>query len=124
MIFYKIIYVIFLISAYETFSLSVCIKSVVPMLNLTDVFVHCFLVFYLCIPFLNILVHNMDRRMHGLLVLLCLFIYTVHGTIPGMSVRMNYVSWFCVLYFIVSYIRLYSTDVLSNVRRGCTWLLA
>jgi len=117
--FYKIvIYAIFLLSCYEAFSVSGCIKSVVPMLRLTDGFTSCFLVFYLCIPFLNILVCNMDRRMHGLLVLLCLFIYTVHGTIPGMSVSMNYVSWFCVLYFIASYIRLYSTDMLSNVKWG------
>lgn len=117
--FYKIIiYAIFVLSGYETFSVSGCIKSIVPMLSLTDGFVSCFLVFYLCIPFLNILVHNMDRRMHGLLVLLCLFIYTVHGTLPGMSVSMNYVSWFCVLYFIASYIRLYAINMLSNVKWG------
>lgn len=119
--FYKItIYAIFVLSGYETFSVSGCIKSIVPMLSLTDGFVSCFLVFYLCIPFLNIFVHNMDRRMHGLLVLLCLFIYTVHGTLPGMSVSMNYVSWFCVLYFIASYIRLYAINMLSNVKRGGT----
>lgn len=117
--FYKIaIYAIFLLSGYETFSVFGCIKSVVPMLSLTNRFVSCFLVFYLCIPFLNILVHNMDKRMHGLLVLLGLFIYTVHGTLPGMSVSMNYVSWFCVLYFIASYIRLYLTNMLSNVKWG------
>lgn len=115
--FYKItIYAIFLLSGYETFSVSGCIKSMVPMLSLTDGFTNCFLGFYLCIPFLNILVRNMDRRQHGLLVLLCLFIYTVHGTILGMSVSMNYVSWFCVLYFIPSYIRLYADEMFGNVK--------
>ena len=119
--FYKIaIYAIFLLSGYEQFSISGCIKSVVPMLSLTDGFVSCFLVFYLCIPFLNILVHNMNRRQHGMLVLLCLFIYTVHGTMPGMSINMNYVSWFCVLYFIASYIRLYSANMLNNTKWGGT----
>lgn len=117
--FYKItIYAIFMLSGYETFSVSGCIKSVVPILSLTHGFTSCFLVFYLCIPFLNILVHNMNRRQHGLLVLLCLFIYTVHGTLPWMSVSMNYVSWFCVLYFIASYIRLYITGVSNNVKTG------
>lgn len=116
---YKIvIYAVFLFSGYETFSASGCIRSVIPMLSLTDGFISCFLVFYLCIPFLNILVHNMNRRQHGLLVLLCLFIYTVHGTIPGMSVGMNYVSWFCVLYFIASYIRLHTGEKLNNVKWG------
>ena len=37
-----------------------------------------------------------------------LFIYTVHGSVPKlMSVSMNYVSWFSVLYFIAAYLRLY-----------------
>lgn len=116
--FYKItIYAIFLLSGYETFSVPGCIRSVVPMLSLTDGFVSCFLVFYLCIPFLNILVHNMDRRTHGLLIVLCLFIYTVHCTVPYTTVTMNYVSWFCVIYFIASYIRFYE-NVLSNVKWG------
>lgn len=111
-----IVYTIFLFSEYKTFSFSECVKSFTPFLNISNDFTSCFLVFYLCIPFLNILVHNMDKRMHGLLVLLCLFIYTVHGTLPWMSVSMNYVLWFSVLYFIASYIRLYAIDVLSNVK--------
>lgn len=118
-VFYNIvIYAIFILSGYDIFSISGCIKSVIPMLSLTDGFTSCFLAFYMCIPFLNILVHNMDRRKHGLLVLLCLFIYTVHGTLPGMSVCMNYVSWFCVIYFIASYIRLYLSDISNNVKWG------
>lgn len=113
-----VIYILFILAGYESFSFSSCVKSVIPMRNITDGFTSCFLVFYLCIPFLNILVHNMDRRMHGLLVLFCLFIYTVHGTMPITSVRMNYVSWFCVLYFIASYIRLYPIKRLENVKWG------
>ena len=117
--FYKItIYAIFLLSGYETFSVLGCIKSIIPMLDIRDGFTSCFLAFYLCIPFLNILIANMDRKQHGLLVLLCLFIYTLHGTLPMMSVTMNYVSWFCVLYFIASYIRLYSLKQLNNVNWG------
>lgn len=112
------IYAIFVLSGYEMFSLQECVKSIVPMRNITDGFTSCFLVFYLCIPFLNILAHNMDRKQHGLLILLCLFIYTVHVTVPGMSVSMNYVSWFCTLYFIASYIRLYMSQRLNDVKWG------
>lgn len=117
--FYKItIYLIFVLSGYETFSITGCIKSIIPMLSLTDGFTNCFLVFYLCIPFLNVLVRNLEWKQHGLLVLLCLFIYTIHVTIPGMSINMNYVSWFCTLYFIASYIRLYSFKWLNNIKWG------
>lgn len=88
------------------------------MLDIKDGFVSCFLAFYLCIPFLNILISNMDKKQHGLLILLCFFIYTLHGTLPMMSVSMNYVSWFCVVYFIASYIRLYPSKKLNNANWG------
>lgn len=113
--FYKVgIYVIFLLSGYEAFSVSGCIKSIIPMLNITDGFVSCFLVFYLCIPFLNILIHNMSKRGHLLLVALSLFIYTGHGILPQTHVTMNYVSWFCVLYFIASYVRFYGFPIMGR----------
>ena len=71
-------------------------------------FTSCFIFFYLCIPFLNILLKNITKRQHEWLILLLLFIYTLHGSIPKlMSVSMNYVSWFSVLYFISAYLRLY-----------------
>lgn len=81
--------------------------NIIPCRYLCDSFVCCFLVFYLCIPFLNILINNLDKKKHGLLTLLNLFIYTLHSSFPYMGVDMNYVSWFIVLYFISSYIRLY-----------------
>lgn len=58
--FYKItIYLTFVLSSYETFSITSCIKSIIPMLSLTDGFTNCFLVFYLCIPFLNVLIQEL-----------------------------------------------------------------
>lgn len=83
--------------------------SVIPMLNITDGFTSCFLVFYLCIPFLNILIRNLNQKQHMWLIVLMLFIYTLHGSVPKMSVNMNYVSWFSVIYFIAAYLRIYPT---------------
>ncbi len=65
------------------------------------------MIFYLLIPFLNILTKNMNRKQHLQLVGLCLLVYSVIGSIPKISLNVNYVSWFVVLYFIASYIRLY-----------------
>lgn len=115
-----VIYIVFVLSGYTDFSISGCLKSIVPIRNITDGFTSCFLVFYLCIPFLNILIHNMSRKQHGVLILLCLFIYTLHGMLPMMHVTMNYVSWFCVLYFIASYIRFYLVEMLTNIKWGGT----
>lgn len=81
--------------------------SVDPFREITACFTSCFLIFYLCIPFLNILIHNLSRRQHLLLIALLLFIYTLHSSIPGLGVFFNYVSWFSTLYFISAYLRLY-----------------
>ena len=106
--FYNIvIYAIFLINGYQPFSLEKTLAALWPVRSIKDGFTSCFLVFYLFIPFLNVLISHLDKKMHGRLVLLCLFIYTLLGTFRSSHVAMNYVSWFCVLYFIASYIRIY-----------------
>ena len=111
--FYRIIiYVIFAIGG------GVCAKEFVKILNpVTSIgsdFVGCFLIFYLFIPFLNILVNNMDEKKHILLIIGCLSVYTFGGSIPNFVVYMNYVSWFIVLYFIAAYIRLYPKQIYKN----------
>lgn len=106
--FYNVIfYAIFTITNYQPFSMKEALLMLWPVKSISGGFVSCFLVFYMFIPFLNILISHLDKKKHGRLVLLCLFTYTLMGTIHCFEVSMNYVSWFCVLYFIASYIRLY-----------------
>lgn len=115
--FYTIaIYLIFALTGYESFSLGTFLRTLIPIKSINDSFVPAFLIFYLCIPFLNVLIHNINERMHIRLVLLCLFVYTVIGTIPIFEVNMNYVSWFIVIYFIASYIRLYPKAIFNNTK--------
>lgn len=108
-LFYNIVcYLAFLFSGYIDFSFIGFIITMLPLKSISDGFTSCFLVFFLTIPFLNILIHNMNRQQHRWLLILLLFIYTVWAQIPLFSVRMNYVIWFDVLYLISSYIRLYN----------------
>jgi len=105
--FYKLVfYLIFIISGYQEFTWG-SLRSLLPVNAVKADFVGCFILFYLFIPFLNILVKNMSQRQHLMLVVLTLTIYTVLGSIPKFNIAKNYVSWFCILYFISSYIRLY-----------------
>ena len=114
--FYNIvIYFIFILSGYEPFSLKVLVISLLPIYSVSGNFSACFLLFYLCIPFLNILIHNLNEKQHTRLILLVSFIYIFFGTVPKFSVTMNYVSWFCVLFFIASYIRLYPKKIFENM---------
>lgn len=70
-------------------------------------FIACFLVFYLFIPFLNILIQNITQKQHQYLIGLLAFLYIFLGTVPKFSVVMNYVSWFSFLYIVAAYVRLY-----------------
>lgn len=106
---YTIIFlVIFLLCGYKPFGTLSMLFYAIPLKNITNGFTSCFIVFYLCIPFLNILLNNITKKQHQWLILLLLFIYTIHGSVPKlMGVNMNYVSWFSVLYFIAAYLRYY-----------------
>ena len=112
---------IFLLTGYARPSFSTVFYALVPIQSFGVNFVACFVVFYLLIPFLNLLIQTMNSKLHLRLVLLCLLVYSVIGTIPKITLGVNYVSWFVLLYFIASYIRLYGFPIrLSN--RSWGWL--
>lgn len=116
--FYKVvIYTVFVLSGYELFSLKGLLRVITPTSSLESNFTGCFLLFYLFIPFLNILVCNLKEKQHLFLIILCLVLYTGFGGFDGLSffkVEMNYVSWFIVLYFIGSFIRLHPRKLFSR----------
>lgn len=113
--FYKIVIGgIFLISGYQKLSLSFIIRTVLPLTNIGTGFTAAFLVFFLCIPFLNILIKNMNEKMHIRLLLVLGFTYVLLGTLR--AVTMNYVSWFVVLYIIASYVRIYPKKIFSSTK--------
>jgi hypothetical protein len=115
--FYKIIiYFIFVCTSYIPFSIGGLIKAFLPITSVSTGFTEAYLLFFLAIPFLNILINNLTEKQHLLLILLTTFIYVFFGTLPFFAVTMNYVSWFSVLYFIASYIRLYPKKIFSNTK--------
>ena len=91
--FYKlVIYLIFWITGYEAFTVTGFLRVMIPIRNISNDFLNAFLLFYLLIPFLNILVQHLREKQHVFLILWCGFTYIFLGTVPGFSVRMNYVS--------------------------------
>lgn len=101
-----IIFGIFYLTGHENLTPTRIIRIFLPVKSVTDGFISCFMVFYLLIPFLNILIRNIDKRKHQLLLLLLLTVYSLMPTLR-FPVTSNYVTWFCVLYLIASYIRFY-----------------
>ena len=69
---------------------------------------------YLLIPFLNILINNINEIQHRFLIGILFFLYIFLGTMHKFSVTMNYVSWFCYIYLVSLYIRFYEI-------KKCNW---
>ena len=108
-VFYMVVInAILIIAGIEQLSIKELYSDIQLLFDVSYGFTSCFILFYLFIPFLNILVHNMTQQQHKLLVFLCLSIYTGISTLKVGEVNMNYIVWFSIIYFISSYIRLYN----------------
>ena len=117
--FYRIVlFLIFLLTGYEDFSVNVFVKTIVPIVSIKYKFDDCYMIFFLFIPFLNVLIRHISERTHFFLILLSCFTYVLFGTlkIEPFGLNMNYVSWFMVLYVIASYISLYPKKWLNNTK--------
>ena len=109
---YKIaIFLIFLMSDHESISLGRIAKLLMPVWGFETNFTSCFIAFYLMIPFLNILLRNMSKQQHSLLLLLLMVCYTILGSIPKFHVSFNYITWFSIIYLLASYIRTYPLPI-------------
>jgi hypothetical protein len=116
-LFYNVVInAVFCLTGYSSLTLKELFVNILPISSLELNFTGCFLLFYLCIPFLNSLLRAMNQRQHMQLMGLALFAYVIMGTIPFFAVRMNYLSWFVVLYLVASYIRLYPLDIFRRTR--------
>ena len=120
--FYKIIiFTIFLFTGYETIGILRVVKLLMPTWGFAQNFTGCFIFFWLTIPFWNILIKNMTKRNHEILLLLLLGMYSILGSIPKFNISFNYVTWFGIIYLIASYIRLYPISLYDN-KKLWMWL--
>lgn len=117
--FYKLfITLTFFISGFASVSIRSVVDTLLPIHSLHRNFTDCFLVFYLTIPFWNILIRSMTDRQHKLFLLLLLFFYTCLGSVPMFTIEFNYITWFGIVYLIASYIRLHSIPLFN---KGSLW---
>ena len=106
-LFYNIaVYFFFVIYGYRTFSAFSFLNDVFPFTSISDGFTSCYLIFFCFIPFLNVLVNNLTKKQHQLLLLLS-FIFFSFLPALGIEYRFNYVGWFFVIFFAGSYLRLH-----------------
>ena len=119
-LFYRVlIHIIFLCAGFEYFTTFDYIKIVIPFSTIGTLFIDSYLAFLLFIPFLSKLVSVMNQKQHRNLVLLLLTLFSLLGNLKAPGIRisiMNYLSWFIVLFFVGTYIRLYPHKAFSNIK--------
>ena len=114
--FYKVtLFFIFVFTGYAPFSLKSFIKAVLPVQDISSGFTSTYLLFFLFIPFLNVLVQSMKQKQHLILIGLSVGVYSIWASL-GFYVTFNYVTWFSVLYIIASYIREYPNKWFDNTK--------
>lgn len=114
-----VIYIIFVITGYDVLSLRRIVRVLFNMIYGVNVsFMGSFLAFYLLVPFLNRMRSALSRKMHLELCGVLLFIYTIISTFSIMNDTWNYIGWYVTLYFVASYIRIYSNRYTQNVKYG------
>lgn len=120
------IYIIMLIAGYEIFSFKGLLKTLFAFIcSINDGFISSFLMFYLFIPFYNLLIERMNEKQHRILVLLLLFMFTVASTFFFNSRVSHEVGWYMACYFLIAYIRIYGKAWTNNNKVcGAALLLA
>lgn len=115
-IFYGLVILgIFVVIGKADFSLGQIVFALLPFCNVvSDNFVNAFMVWWLTIPFLNILIRNMTRHQHLLLILFCVVIFSLYDKIPITEIAVNPICWFSTIYFIASYIRFYPESIYKS----------
>lgn len=123
--FYTIcIYRIFVLSGYASFSIKDFAKACVPLHGIGSGFTHSYLVFYLFIPFINILINNISKNMFQKLLYLSIIIFSVMPNMMLGGMTMNYIVWFVIIYLCGAYLRLYLDDKISQKVWGIGMLLS
>lgn len=111
-----LIYIILIILCIKSF----VIKDILDLffgnlINANDDFSSSFLFFYMFVPFYNILIKNINRWQHFLLIL-GLFLYFSIASTFFLAKTMNEPFWYMTLYFIAAYIRFYPNHFFNNLK--------
>lgn len=111
--FYSIsIYIILCILGYLQFRPMNFLKAITPTLSGEYWFVTVYVGMYVLCPFINILIHNMNKKQHLYCILISIALFSIHPSIMFYSQGLNFgggtgIVWFLVLYLIAAYIKRY-----------------
>ena len=109
-IFYSyIILFIYLLFAHEK-NIELILKSIIPILSNSNWFVTSYLLLYISIPYINILIKNISKKEHFLLISFMLLCFSILPTISLLEQYFSCYIWFICLYLVGSYLQLYRNE--------------
>lgn len=126
--FYKsIILIIFLYYGLVDVGLIEKIKVFLPI-NYNDYwFIHYYLLLYLSSPLLNIIIKNIDKKKHRLIIIMMFMILSVLSTITNQEGYNNFFGYslgnFIMLYFIGSYISKYDINIVKKINKCLIFII-
>jgi surface polysaccharide O-acyltransferase-like enzyme len=107
--FYSVLlYLVFILTGQEDFSIRTFINTCLPVLNSNWWFASTYFVLYLISPFINIFLKAMDKKQYQRFLCLLLVIWCFIPTFTRCDFQSNYLLWFIFLYSIAAYIRLWT----------------
>lgn len=108
MYFYGVVLMLlFAVAGIQPITPRIFIKSFIfPLTGVNHGFTASFMAFYMFVPIYNVVVNNINKRQHSLLICGLLLYFTIASTFFKAG-SMNEPFWYMTLYFIAAYIRLY-----------------
>lgn len=105
--YYLLFYIIFVSIGYEPFSVKGLVKTLFSVIyEAGSLYTGTYIVFFLLIPFLNILVKGLSKKQYQRLLALAICYFTIFSTFFKHE-TFDFIGWMMVVYLIGGYIRLY-----------------
>ena len=110
------IYILFVCSGLEGFSIKALIKSVFPIIFDGWWFASTYFVLYLFTPFLNLFLQNLEKEKYKKLIGLMSVCWCIIPTFSTKLFQSNDLIWFVYLYTISGYIKLWCNDKVFQLK--------
>lgn len=94
-----------------------------PIVHQLNWFVTTYIILYLLSSFINILLNNINKRQHQLLILLLFVIWSVLPTLFNIYISYTDLGWFIFLYILAAYFRLYQDKYNLSVKMNVISIL-
>ena len=116
--YYFVFYVIFVLVGLQAFSVKGFIQTFMfEIYQVNADYVGTYIVFFLFTPFLNLLIHAMNKKQYQCLLVLTLVLYTGYSTF-FFHQTYNYLVWLMVMYLLGGYMQLYPNKFWESEKIG------